>query len=72
MAKPGDVWVNPMELRKGDRLTDGTGDWVVIGHPFTSAAGTIVHVRVLKVGDPPLTELREWGAQEKVSVKRSA
>jgi hypothetical protein len=29
----------PMELRVGDRLTDETGEWEVIGQPYTTAGG---------------------------------
>jgi hypothetical protein len=32
-----------MELRIGDRLTDETGEWEIIGRPYTTNAG---HERV--------------------------
>ena len=28
-----------MDLRVGDRLTDETGEWEVIGRPYTTAGG---------------------------------
>jgi hypothetical protein len=62
----------PTELRVGDRLTDETGEWEVIGRPFTTAAGKNAHARVRKVGQPELTDLRTWGAHEHLRVKREA
>jgi hypothetical protein len=53
----------------GDRLTDETGEWEIIG--FTTNGGKDVHARVQKVGQPDATEIRTWGAHEKVSVKRA-
>jgi hypothetical protein len=44
-----------MALQVGDRITDETGDWV----------------RVQRVGEPTVTELRTWGAHERISVKRA-
>jgi hypothetical protein len=61
--------VLPMELQVGDRLTDETGEWEVIGRPYTTAAGK-THVRVQRVGQPDVTELRTWGAYER-KVKRA-
>ena len=29
--------VLPMELKVGDHIMDETGEWEVIGHPFTTA-----------------------------------
>jgi len=62
--------VLPIELRVGDRLTDEIGEWEVIGRPFTTAAGKNAHVRVQKVGQPELTDLRTWGAHERIGVTR--
>jgi hypothetical protein len=28
-----------MQLKPGDRLTDSTGEWEVVGRPFTTACG---------------------------------
>jgi len=45
-ATPAATRVLPMQLRIGDRLTDATGEWEVVGHPYTTNAGKNVHVRV--------------------------
>lgn len=63
--------VLPMELRVGDRLVDETGEWEVIGRPFTTAAGKNAHARVRKVGQSKLTDLRSWAAHEHVTVERA-
>jgi hypothetical protein len=63
--------VLPMELRIGDRLVDETGEWEVVGRPYTTAGGKNARVRVQRVGEPAVTDLRTWGAHEKVSVKRA-
>jgi hypothetical protein len=60
-----------MELQVGDRLADETGEWEVIGRPYTTAGGKTAHVRVQRVGQPGSTALRSWGAHERVSVKRT-
>jgi hypothetical protein len=41
-----------MQLQIGDRLTDSTGEWEIIGRPYTTNAGKIAGVRVKKVGQP--------------------
>jgi len=58
-----------MELRISDRLADETGEWEVIGRPYTTNAGKDVHVRVRRVGQPDVTEI--WRAHERVSVTRA-
>ena len=60
-----------MELQIGDRLADETGEWEVVGRPYTTNAGKDTHTRVKKVGQPDVTEIRTWGAHERVSVKRT-
>jgi hypothetical protein len=70
--KAAEVRVYPMELLRGDRLHDETGEWEVIGQPFATAAGKTAHARVRKVSDPLLTQLRTWGAHERVTIRRSA
>jgi len=50
-----------MQLSIGDRL----------GRPFTTAGGKAAHARVKKVSQPDVTEIRSWGAHERVSVKRA-
>jgi hypothetical protein len=32
-----------MELRVGDRLTDETAEWEIIGRPYTTNMGKIAH-----------------------------
>jgi hypothetical protein len=60
-----------MQLKPGDRLTDSTGEWEVVARPFTTAGGKNAHARLRKVSQPELTDIRTWGAHEKVSVKRA-
>jgi hypothetical protein len=64
--------VLPMELRTGDCITDATGEWEIIARPYTTAGGKNARVRVQRVGDPAVTELRTWGAHERISVKRGS
>ena len=70
-ATPTERRVLPMELRIGDRLADETGEWEIIARPYTTAGGKNARVRVQRVGDSAATELRTWGAHERVSVKRT-
>ena len=63
--------VLPMELQIGDRLTDETAEWEVIGRPYTTNMGKTAHIRVRRVDKPDVTDLRTCGAHERVSVKRS-
>jgi hypothetical protein len=58
-----------MKWRDGDRA-DSTyrPQRVIIG--FTTNGGKDVHARVQKVGQPDATEIRTWGAHERISVKR--
>ena len=63
--------VLPMELQVGDRLADETGDWEIIARPYTTAGGKNARVRVQRVGEPTVTELRTWGAHERITVKRA-
>jgi hypothetical protein len=63
--------VLPMELQVGDRLTDETGEYEVIGRPYTSAAGKSAHVRVKRVDNAEVTMIRTYAAHERISVKRT-
>ena len=67
---PAERRVLPMELQVGDRLADETGEWEVTGRPYTTNAGKDARVRVRRVGQPDVTEIRIWRAHERVSVKR--
>ena len=68
-SKPPEVRVLPMQLRVGDRLTDETGEYEVIGRPYTTAAGKTANVRVKRV-ESDVTMLRVYAAHERVAVKR--
>jgi len=63
--------VLPMQLQVGDRMTDSSGEWEVVGRPHSTAGGKNTHVRVQRVNQPGVTEVRLWGSYEKVSVKRA-
>jgi len=67
---PPERRIFPMELQIGDRLTDETGEWEVIGRPYTTAAGKNAHVPVKRAGSA-VTMIRVWRARERVSVKRA-
>jgi len=47
------------QLKSGDRLTDSTGEWEVIGRPYSTAGGKNSHVRVQRVDSPAVTETRD-------------
>jgi len=61
-----------MELQIGDRITDETGEWEIIGRPYSSSAGKIASARVRRVGQTDVTEIRTWSANERISVKRAS
>ena len=67
----GDTKILPMELRVGDRLANETGELEVIGQPYTTAGGRIVHARVQRIGEPASWEIRGWDAAKRISVKRA-
>jgi hypothetical protein len=67
---PGTVRVLPMQLQIGDRMTDSTGEWQVVGRPCTTAGGKTSHVRVQRLDKPSVTETRLWGFYEKETVIR--
>jgi len=60
-----------MQLQIGDRMTDSTADRDVVGRPYTTVGGRNVNVRVQRADKPGVTEMRMWGAYEKVSVRRA-
>jgi len=47
-----------MELQIGDRLTDETGEWEIIGPPYTTGMRENVHVRVRRVENAEVTMIR--------------
>jgi hypothetical protein len=60
-----------MQIRVGDRLADETGEWEVIGQPYTTRMGKNVHVRVKRVDNAEVTMIRTYAAHERISVKQS-
>jgi hypothetical protein len=68
--EPAPVRVLPMQLQVGDRLTDETGTYQVIGRPFMTAGGKTANVRVKRV-ESDAQMIRVYGAHERVTVKRS-
>jgi hypothetical protein len=68
--KPTEQRVLPMELQAGDRLADETGEYEVIGRPYSTNAGKDVHVRVRRVDNAEVTMIRTWSAHERLIVKR--
>jgi hypothetical protein len=63
--------VLPMELQAGERLTDETGEYEVIGRPYTTNAGKNAHVRVKRIDNAEVTMIRTCAAHERISVKRA-
>ena len=70
LASSDTTRVLPMQLQIGDRLTDETGEYEVIGRPYTTGGGKTANVRVERVGSGA-TMIRVWGAHERVTVKRT-
>jgi len=69
-SKAPELRVLPMDLKVGDRLTDERAEWQVIGPPYSTGGGKLVHVRVESVKQPGVTEIRSWAAHERVAVRR--
>ena len=65
----GTVKILPMQLQVGDRLTDETGTYQVIGQPFMTAGGKTANVRVKRV-EADAQMIRVYGAHERVAVRR--
>ena len=59
-----------MDLKLGDLLVDERSEWQVIGRPYSTSAGKTVHVRVESIKQPWVTDIRTWGAHERIRVKR--
>lgn len=60
-----------MDLQLGDRLADERSEWQVIGRPYATGGGKTVHVRVESLKQPGVTEIRSWGAHERVGIQRA-
>jgi hypothetical protein len=69
-SKPPSVQVPPMNLRLGDVLADDITEWRVIGHPYTTAGGKVVNIRVESVKQPGVTQMRAYDAHERVAAQR--
>jgi hypothetical protein len=48
--------VSSKQLTPSDRLADSTGEWEVVGRPYTTAGGKNTHVQVQRVNQPGVTE----------------
>jgi hypothetical protein len=59
-----------MQLEVGDRFSDESGEWEVIGRPYSTVGGKKTEVRVQRAEKPGLTETRTWGSYEKITVMR--
>ena len=68
-AAPPTKRILPMELQLGDRIVDETGEYEVIGRPYTTAGGKTANVRVKRL-DSDVTMIRTWGAHERIAVRR--
>ena len=66
----GTTRVFPMQLQVGDKLSDETGQWEVVGRPHTTGGAKKTEARVQRADKPGLTETRTWGSYEKVTVIR--
>src|SRR5437660_820563 len=64
--RAADSKILPMELRVGDRL----GEWEVIGLPYTTTDGRIVHARAQRIDEPDSWEIRNWDVSKRLSVER--
>jgi hypothetical protein len=63
----------PWSSRSVDRLSDATGEYEVIGRPYTTPnMGKDVHIRVRRLENAEVTMIRTWSAHERVAVKRSS
>jgi hypothetical protein len=62
--------VFPMQLQVGDRLSDESGEWEVVGRHYTTAGGKNAHARVRRPNQPGVTEVKLWGSYEQISVQR--
>jgi hypothetical protein len=70
-AAPATRRILPMDLQLGDRIVDETGEYEVVGRPYTAAAGRNAHVRVKRVDNAEVAMIRSYSAHERVSVKRA-
>ena len=69
--QPATRTVLPMQRQVGDRFDDKTGEWEIIGRPYSTAGGKIVHARVQRIDQPARAEVRSWDAFTRISVRRA-
>jgi len=69
---PGTVRLLPMQLQIGDRLSDSTGEWEVVGRRYSTGGAKSTSARVQRMGKPGVIETRMWGSYEKITVARRA
>src|SRR5262249_12909734 len=69
---PGTIRILPTQLQIGDRMTDSTCEWAVVGRPYTTPDVKSAHERAQRVSQPRLTEVKLWRAYEKISVQRAS
>jgi hypothetical protein len=62
-----------MQLQVGDRLADETGEWEVIGPPYTTThAGKNARVCLKRVANAEVMMIRTGARRERIAVKRQA
>jgi len=64
--------VLPIQIKVRDRIIDETGEYEVVGPPYTTNDGKNVHIRVRRITNADLPTVRTWGAHERVAVKRAS
>jgi hypothetical protein len=70
-SAPSTTRVLPMQLQIGDRLTDEPESGKSFANHIQRQGGKNARVRVQRVDEPAVTDLRTWGAHERISVKRA-
>jgi hypothetical protein len=70
-AAPATRRILPMDLQLEDRIVYETGEYEVVGRPYTTAAGRNAHVRVRRVDNAEVAMIRSYSAHERISVKRT-
>jgi hypothetical protein len=60
----------PILLQPLDRFADEDGNWEVINRPWSTRGGKLVHATVQKPGDPSTRRDKNWGAHERLAIRR--
>ena len=61
----------PILLQPRDRLADEQGVWEVVNRPWSTRGGKLAHATVQKPGEPNTRRDKNWGAHERVTVRRA-